>query len=185
MLIAICGKSGSGKSTLASRLEEYYRGKAMHLNIDEIGHRVLDIAEVQKELEKAFSKDIIKDEKVSRKKLGFLVFNSREKMKKLTDITWKYMQSEIDDILEQKKDKVIILDWLLLPITKYLKLCDIKILLDVPYEIRKKRACERDNITEEAFDLREKASIDYKKEDFDICLKDTDELDLERLLEKL
>ena len=40
-------------------------------------------------------------------------------------------------------------------------MCDVKILLDIPYEIRKKRAMKRDNITEEAFDLREQASINF------------------------
>ena len=40
------------------------------------------------------------------------------------------------------KSNVIILDWILLPITKYFDQCDIKILLDIPYEIRKKEQCK-------------------------------------------
>lgn len=59
-------------------------------------------------------------------------------MDKLTDITWKYMQIEIDNFLNTNKDKIIIMDWLLLSNSKYLDMCDVKILLDIPYEIRKK-----------------------------------------------
>ena len=41
-------------------------------------------------------------------------------MNKLTDITWKYMQIEIDNFLNINKDKIIIIDWLLLPNSKIL-----------------------------------------------------------------
>jgi hypothetical protein len=51
-------------------------------------------------------------------------------MKKLEDITWDYMEKEIDKLIYNNKNKIIILDWQLLPKTKYLKLCDIKILID-------------------------------------------------------
>ena len=40
-------------------------------------------------------------------------------------------------------------------------MCNLRILLDIPYEIRKERAMARDNITAEQFDLREQASSEY------------------------
>ena len=116
-----------------------------HLEIDKVGHRALLNEEVKKELINEFGEHIIKDNNVDRKKLGDTVFNSREKMQKLTDITWEYMQKEIDKFIEDNKDKVVILDWLLLTKSKYFDMCDIKILLDVPYEVRKMRAIKRDN----------------------------------------
>lgn len=106
-------------------------------------------------------------------------------MKKLSDITWKYMQMEIDKFLISNKDKIIILDWLLLSISKYFDMCDVKILLDIPYDVRKERAMKRDNITEEEFTLREKASIDFKKEDFDYVLEKTDKEIIKRLVKSL
>lgn len=45
---------------------------------------------------------------------------------------------EIDNYLDETKDKVVILDWLLLPHTKYFDICGMNILLDIPYEVRKK-----------------------------------------------
>ena len=122
---------------------------------------------------------------VDRKKLGEIVFNSRNEMEKLSDITWKYMQIEIDKILNLNKDKIIILDWLLLLNTKYFDTCDVKILLDVSYDVRKKRAMKRDNITEEDFDLREQASIDFDETLFDYVFKADDEKKVERLAKLL
>lgn len=182
MIIGICGKSGSGKSTLAKYLVEYYENKAIHLDIDKIGHKVLTIDEVQNELVKEFGYEVIKFHKVDRKKLGEIVFNSREKMEMLTKITWKHMEQEIDKIILENNDKIIILDWILLPVTKYLKQCDIKILLDIPCEIRKERAIKRDGITSESFNLREKASIDYNEKDFDYVIKDNNKENIKRLV---
>jgi dephospho-CoA kinase len=181
MIIGSCGKSGSGKSTLARTVFELRKDNAVYLDIDKIGHDVLLLPSVKKELVSTFGESILSENNVDRKKLGSIVFDSRNEMKKLSDITWHYMQLEIDNIINQNKDKIIILDWILLPITKYFNMCDVKILLDIPYEIRKQRAIKRDNITEEAFDLREKASIDFDKSSFDYIIKDNNE-ELERKL---
>ena len=182
MIIGICGKSGCGKSTLARRIVEKY-DNAIHLEIDKVGHNTLTIEEVKQELVKNYGETILDGNKINRKKLGAIVFDSKSEMEKLTDITLKYMQIEINQILEDNKDKIIILDWILLPKSKYLEKCDIKILLDIPYEIRKKRAIERDNITEEAFDLREKASINYDKSCFNYVVKEDNENEIKRLVE--
>lgn len=185
MIIGICGKSGCGKSTLASEIIKLTNNRAIHLDIDKVGHHVLLIPEVKEELVKTFGEEVIKENNVDRKKLGEIVFDSRNEMDKLSDITWKYMQIEIDAFLESNKDKIIILDWLLLGISKYFGMCDIKILLDVPYEVRKRRAMKRDNITEEAFDLREKASVDFNAEDFNYVINSSDEEEVKRLVKSL
>ena len=138
MIIGICGKSGSGKTTLANQIMQLTGDNAICLDIDKIGHNVLLFPKVKKELINSFGEAIIKENMVDRKKLGEIVFNSRNEMEKLSDITWEYMQIEIDKILNLNKDKIIILDWLLLLNTKYFDMCDVKILLDVSYDVRKK-----------------------------------------------
>lgn len=180
MLIGICGKSGSGKSTISNYLKDEL--KAIHCDIDKIGHYVLILPNVQKDLIDSFGIEICEDGKINRKKLGQIVFNSVDKMKILEKITWKYMEIEIDKIIKENKDKIIILDWQLLPKTKYLNLCDLKILIDIPYEIRKQRILERDNINEEKIDLREKASITYNKNDFDYIFNTNDIENIKRLV---
>ena len=57
-------------------------------------------------------------------------------------------------------------------------MCKIKILLNIPYEIRRERAIKRDNITIEEFDLREKASINYNVDDFDIVINEKQKLNI-------
>lgn len=185
MIIGISGKSGSGKSTLARKIINKSNNKAIHLDIDKIGHSVLLLPEVKEELIKSFGESIIQKNNIDRKKIGEIVFASRKEMNKLSDITWKYMQIEIDKILNLNKDKIIILDWLLLLNTKYFDMCDVKILLDVSYDVRKKRAMKRDNITEEDFDLREQASIDFDETLFDYVFKADDEKKVERLAKLL
>ena len=185
MIIGICGKSGCGKSTLANKITELTNNKAIHLDIDKVGHSVLLLPEVKKELINSFGNSIINENMVDRKKLGEIVFDSRNEMNKLSDITWKYMQIEIDNFINTHKDKIVILDWLLLTHSNYFDMCNIKILLDVPYEIRKQRAIKRDNISEEAFDLREKASIDFDKNDFNYVFKTNDNEIVKRLVKSL
>jgi len=175
MIIGICGKSGSGKSTLANELTKKYNN-AIHLDIDKIGHHVLTIESVKQKLTYTFGNNILKDNKINRKELSKIVFNSKKEMNKLTQITWEYMQIEIDKILTDNKNKIIILDWLLLPKTKYFNMCNIKILLDIPYEIRLERAIKRDNIKKESFELRESSSIEYNNECFDYVLKENEKI---------
>ena len=183
MIIGICGKSGSGKSTLARMIMEHHED-AIHLEIDKVGHYVLTLPEVKEELVRTFGNNVINENMVDRKKLGEIVFNSRERMDRLTDITWKFMQIEIDKFLESNKDKKVILDWLLLTKSKYFDMCDFRILLDIPYDIRKERAKLRDNITDEAFELREKASIDFDSNKFDYVISGNQE-DILRMVKGL
>lgn len=97
----------------------------------------------------------------------------------------KAIHLDIDKLLDDNKDKIVILDWLLLSITKYFVMCDFKVLLNIPYEIRKQRAITRDHITDSAFYLREIASIDFKREEFDYVLKDNQEEFIKKLVELL
>jgi len=173
MIICICGKSGSGKSTIAKLIQEK-RPNSIHIDIDKIGHMSHSDKIVKQKLIDTFGKMILTDNNIDRKKLGKIVFSSKDEMRKLEIITWGYMEQEIDKIIKNNKDKIIILDYLLLPRTKYFNNCDLRILVDIPYEIRKERVMKRDNISEERFNLRESSSIDYDKTSFDIVLTDED-----------
>lgn len=173
MIISIVGKSNSGKSSITEMLCNY-SDKIIKLNIDKIGHYVLTLDDVKKELINQYGTEIINNNLVDRKKLGELVFNNHEKMQTLTNITWKHMEKMIDIYINDNKDKIIILDWLLLPKTKYFMMSDIKILVDAPFEIRMNRALVRDNIIEKEFKTREKASMEFCKDDFDYIIENLD-----------
>lgn len=185
MIIGICGKSGSGKSTLANMIIDKYKDKAVHVDIDKIGHKVEEYDDVKKMIGDKFGKQVIINEKVDRKELGKIVFSSDEMMEVLTNITWPSMIIEIDKILDENKDKVVILDWLLLPKTKYFDICDFKVLLDMPYEVRMERALKRDGITKEKFELRDKASFNYEGYEFDYVIKDDGLENIKRMVMKI
>ena len=63
-------------------------------------------------------------------------------------------------------------------------MCDYKILLDIPYEIRRERIIKRDKITEEKFIERENAAIVYNPDDFDFIIKNNKILNIRRLVKK-
>ena len=183
MLIGICGKSGSGKSTISNIIKDYFDNTVI-IDIDKIGHESYNDDQVINNMINSFGIGIIKDNRVDRKKLSEIVFNSKEEMKKLEEVTWSYMEKRIDEIINNNRNKVIILDWQLLPLTKFFKMCDYRILLDIPYEIRKKRVLTRDGITEEKFDEREKASVKYNYDDFDFIIKNQNVNQIRKMVKK-
>jgi dephospho-CoA kinase len=161
--VGVTGKSGVGKSAFAknyAKEHNYY-----YLDIDEIGHRVLDDPEVKRQVKEKFGIEVSSS---NRKKLGELVFASRNnEMKELADITWEKMKDIIDQYIEFEGNPGIVLDWILLPHTHYFKMCDLKILVTAPEGLRRERVMKRDNITNEELDLRDNASIEYNENDFD------------------
>ena len=165
-IIGITGKSGSGKSTITKLLSEKFNCNTV--NVDKIGHQATENSEISKKLCEIFGKQILgKDGKVDRKKLGNIVFSDKEKMDILTNITWGYMQEILDEILKNETGKLIILEWALLPISKYWQKCDLKILMTADDSKRKDRVMKRDNITEEYFLKRDSNSINYTQYKFD------------------
>lgn len=173
MIISIVGKSGSGKSTIARALSNLDE-RMLHVDIDQISHQVLTFKEVQDALQNTFGTDVVIDKEVQRKVLGQIVFTTPEQMQKLTDITWHHMEKIIDSIIENNSNKIILLDYLLLPKTKYFEQSDLKIWVDAPYEVRVerviKRAIQERNVTRDYFKKRDAAGIDYEEGKYDIVI---------------
>ncbi len=170
-LIGITGKTGSGKSTVALALAKKING--LYIDIDKIGHQATSDPIITKKLCAVFGNTLLNEHNyIDRKKLGNIVFSDTNKMQILTDVTWEYMEQELDKILLQKQ-QYFIFDWALLPKVKYWDMCDIKILVTANDIIRKKRVLERDHISEEYLEKRESATLDYSKLTFD-CSFDND-----------
>lgn len=172
MLITITGASGSGKSSISEYLCSLDKN-IVHLNIDTVGHKVLDMPEIKKIISEKFNLKIEND-KINRKELGDLIFNNHQNMKQLSDITWKAMESLIDNFISENKNKIIILDWILIPKTKYFNISDISILIKSDFNTRMKRATRRDEIDKNAFREREKATLDFTRNDFDYIIENYD-----------
>ena len=65
MLIGICGKSGSGKRTISNYLKEDLG--AIHCDIDKIGHFILTLRNVQKDLIDSIGTEMCEDGKINKK----------------------------------------------------------------------------------------------------------------------
>lgn len=104
---------------------------------------------------------------IDRKKIGNIVFSQKDKMQVFTELTWGYMKKQLDNILSSCNDNFIILEWILLPDSEYWSKCDFKILVTADSIKRKEFVLKRDNISEEYFEKRDSASIDYSPFNFD------------------
>lgn len=178
MIITISGASGSGKSSI-SRLLCSRNNNIIHLDIDKISHSLYEDEEVIDKLKKAFNIDV-----VNRNIIGQIVFNDKHAMDILTDITWSKMEKIIDEFISNNKDKIILLDWILITKTKYFNMSSINILVKADYSLRKKRAMARDNISEDKFDTREKAREEYDEELFNFIINNNNLEESKKVVDK-
>lgn len=83
--------------TLAEMILEE-RPNSIHIDIDKIGHKSHNDEKVKNKLINTLVKKILINENIDRKKLVKIVFSNKNEMKKLENITWNYMEEEIDKI---------------------------------------------------------------------------------------
>lgn len=124
MILGITGAIGSGKSTVASIFAEY--GFKV-IDADKIAHDILNNNKIViNKLKNVFGKRIFDiNGKISREKLGGIVFNDKSKLKKLNLIMHPVIISNIKKAINQsQKIKNIVIDAPLLLETKTKNLAD-------------------------------------------------------------
>lgn len=164
-LILITGKTGSGKNKLGDYLSQ--KEGYEHIDIDKICHTCYENQQILNQVKLNFGEEIVENNQVNRKKLGAIVFNDKSKMKILNDLTYNYVISKIDEIIN-KSTNTIILNYVLLPNTKYWNENCFKILVKSnDDEERYNHLIKRDNVSKEYILSRDKNSLIYKEEDFD------------------
>lgn len=173
MIISLVGLSASGKSYIADLLCNY-DSRIVTLNIDKTGHQATNDEKIKEQLVKQFGESIIKDGMIYRPALSKIVFSDVNAMNILTDLTWEYMERVIDEFIANNPDKIIILDWLLLPKTKYFKTSDLRVLVTAPLEVRMARAMKRDGVTKEKFLSREANAPEINFNDFEYIINNVD-----------
>lgn len=183
MLITITGKSGSGKSFIIKQFTKLNKD-IISLDIDKVGHKSLSEPLIQSQIIKLFGDSVTNDAGIERRKLSNLVFSNPDAMEQLTTITLPWIEQYIDNFIKANTKKIIILDWALLPITKYPQLADYNILVDAPYELRLNRPTKRDNITKAQFELREQASINYDELDYEVIINTKEEQQIDAKVRK-
>ena len=153
-IIGITGNIGAGKSTVSSHIRDK-------------GYEVIDADKIARDLlgknregyvkvVEFFGEEVLDDDlNIDRKKLGEIVFNSRERLNSLNEITHPLIFKEIRTRLNDFKGDIIFIDLpLLYEAYDELRKWDIKfnkvILIYVDPSIQLKRIMDRDNIGKEA-----------------------------------
>lgn len=155
MIIGICGKAGVGKSTAARFLNE------------ELGFKYIKIDEVVESVIEGHLEEI-NDYVVGRFQIGpysreeiYDSYFSKGIVPALLDFEFRgYIDRLLfEELLKWKVDtnSMIVIDWFMLELSKMFQLCDYRILLEAPYDIRKERVINRGNYAEHRFPLIEAA----------------------------
>ncbi|NLG88371.1 MAG: dephospho-CoA kinase [Clostridiaceae bacterium] len=161
MIIGITGGIGSGKSTVSKILSEY---GAKVISADKIAREVvMPGMEAYNRIVRTFGEGILdEDRKINRKKLGDIVFNDPELLKKLNEFTHGAVAERISrelDILRREGIDFIVVE-AVVPIQHgFLDLVDTVWVVIADEQIREKRIMARNNYTEQEAKQRIKAQM--------------------------
>lgn len=149
VVIGLTGGSGSGKSTVASLMES--KGIKI-IDADKIGREIVKKGmPALEEIINEYGKEVIlPNGELDRKKLGSIVFTNRDKLKKLNNITHKYITAVVKEELSKKESDIYAIDAAVLKESGIIDMCDHVIAVIADKDVRIRRIMERDNITEQA-----------------------------------
>jgi dephospho-CoA kinase len=146
-IIGLTGGIGSGKTTIAKYIQS--------LNIpvyiaDEHAKNSIDIPEISNKIQTLFGKNILENDKINRKKLAKIVFNSPEKLNKLNQIIHPAVNVDYKNWLKTKKKfPFVFKETAILFESGSYKDCDKIITVVAPLETRINRVIDRDNCSRE------------------------------------
>jgi len=149
-VIGLTGGIASGKTTISNILKEL---GAIIIDADKIARKVVERGSpALKEIEEHFGSEILfENMRLNRKKLGNIVFNDTESLKKLNEIVHPYIVEKIIDEINRYREtynnRVIILDAALLIELNLMNLVEEVWLIVVPEKMQLERLVERENIS--------------------------------------
>ena len=167
-VIGLTGGTGSGKSVVSKSLAA---AGAVIVDADKIAHEIILKGEpAYQEIIEYFGTGILDgEENISRKKLGEIVFNDKEKLAFLNQCTHKYITAEVKRQIAEAKSEgtatAIIVDAPLLLEAKLETVCDLVWVVYAEPEVRAQRVMARDGITYELAKARianQKSWEEYK-----------------------
>lgn len=169
--VAIAGNIACGKSEVEKILIAL--GYKV-IDTDKVNHSILNSDESAiNEIKQVFSSDDILDNdgRISREKLGKVVFASEEKRKLLENILHIRIFNKVNDFFEENKnEKIVFVSIPLLFESKQEKTFDKIIFISADEKIRLERLMKRNNYSEEyakvRIDSQEKEDEKIKKSDY-------------------
>lgn len=187
--IAITGNIASGKSQVEKELISLGYKVA---DTDKINHEILENDKITiQEIKNAFSDCDILDEqgKLSREKIGKIVFSDKEKKQILEGILHKKIYEKLEAFYEKNKDeKLVFISIPLLFEAKQEDKFDKIVFISANEELRLKRLIERNNYdieyAKKRISAQEKEQIKIEKSDF-VIYNNSDLSNLKNQIEKV
>ena len=183
MIIGLTGGIASGKSTVSKYLAE--KGFKVY-DADKIAKNISEEKYVQEEIITTFGDKILdRNGNIDRKKLKEIVFENKDKLKKLNGIIHPKVIDFYKKLKEKNTDEMIIFDVPLLLESGLDKICDKILVVISDYEVQLDRIVERDKIDRELASKIVKAQLSNEEriKKADIVIENNS--NLEDLFEKV
>ena len=162
-IIGITGGTGAGKTTALDAVRQM---GGIVIDCDEVYHDLLSGSrEMMGQLYECFP-GAFTEGKFDRKALGRIVFSDENALKKLNEITHKFVGMEVDRILEDYASsggQLAAIDAIALIESGMAEKCDACVCITAPKDVRAKRIMARENIPYEYALMRIEAQ---KSDDF-------------------
>lgn len=146
-ILGITGGSGTGKTTVSKLFAE----KGFYIiDADIVAREIVEPGKpALSEIEAFFGKSVIKEDKtLDRKALAGIVFTDSEKLKRLNEITHKYITESIEEKLEKYSGEWAVIDAAVLLESGLGEKCDKILSVVADFDVRKKRIIARDSLSE-------------------------------------
>ena len=146
-IIGLTGNIGTGKSVVRRMLEHL---GAFGIDADAISHRAISRdAPCYSAIVQEFGSHILSpDGQIDRKKLGRIVFNDDEAMKKLETIVHPLVEQAVDIIIKRSSQKVVVIEAIKLLESNLAEYCDSIWVVYSPPEIQLARLMKNRNMSE-------------------------------------
>ncbi len=168
IVISVIGKAGSGKTTILKtflRILQNQDLKAMVIEVDTIGHQCLVDEEVKSSIGEAFPKQVFdENNKINRKKLGEIVFSSKDELIKLNTITHPWIFNKVKSIINAQNGGYVILEGAALIEIGLGEISDYIFYFEASEPVRLKRLIDGRGMTKEA--ARKLINVQYDDDYF-------------------
>lgn len=146
MIIGLTGSIAVGKSKVLEILKDL---SYKTVNMDDISHEVLNYDDIRSKIASMISADVVINNKVDRKKLSSIVFNDKKKLEILNNIVHGKIIEEMINIINNNKEKVLIIEVPLLFELNLEKYFDKIIVVYTNKDLQCERIMKRNNIDKE------------------------------------
>lgn len=154
-VIGLTGSIGAGKSTVAELLARRYGAEV--INADALGHEALQT--FSDAIVKRFGPEVLEEGRISRPKLGRIVFADAGQRQALEAILHPAIRRRAEERIATSQAKLVVLDAALLLEADWHTICWCVIMVDAPRETRLARVAARSGWDDKELALREAAQM--------------------------